>query len=76
MGTKDKHYFTNEEFISLMKSIFNPSGTYTYEQLQFYNYDLPIQFPRFDLEDWMEYSGAEFFSEAEFPSKEHSIPQS
>lgn len=59
IGRSDnKKYFTEEEFLHIMNAEFTNKTVFSDEQLDFGEWNLPADFGRFTLSDWIEYSGA------------------
>ena len=69
IGAKESGRHTNEEFLQIMNVNFtikdwtNVSLSIRNVQLNFKDYNLPDDFSKFTLEDWIEYSGTNISNE-------------
>ena len=64
IGSKNNEFHTVDEFLSIMKS--EDSVKHYYEMsafgidMEYNNYTLPYDFLNFTLDEWLDYSGAEY----------------
>jgi hypothetical protein len=63
VGAKESEIHSIEEFLDIMKNASSHYYVMTSNgiDMEYKNYLLPDDFERFTLEEWIEYSGAEYY---------------
>ena len=65
IGAKESEIHTVDEFLNIMKSEYSLEHYFEMSHygfdMEYKNYNLPYDFLRFTLQDWIDYSGAIYY---------------